>query len=166
MNKNCNQELLEKYFDKEIANDEKLLIEDHLKSCPKCQDYLKATERLSEIIKRPVYEAIEKEDFSILWNKIERQLQPRSTIWGTIISWLDISYLFRKSILIPAMAAAVILFLVLIPFIYKKTTSLPPLSVVEYVESQTHNLMIFESEKNKVTIIWLFEEKIKELPNS
>lgn len=166
MNKNCNHDLLEKYLDNELTHDEKLFVEDHLKSCPSCQDYLKILERLSEMIKQPVYEATEKEDFSSLWNKIERRLQSRSTIWESIISWFDISYLFKRRLLIPAIATVGILFFFLIPFLYKKTTSLPDFSVVEYVESQTHNVMIYESEKAKVTVIWLFEEKVKEFPNS
>ncbi len=166
MNRNCNIELLEKYFDNELTKDEKLLVEDHLKSCLICQYHLKGIERLGEMIKRPVDEATEREDFSLLWNKIERQLKPRVKPWETIISLLDISYIFKKKVLIPAIATTAIILLVLIPLTYKKDTSISNRSVVEYVESKTHNIMIYESEKDKITVIWLFEEKMRESPNS
>jgi hypothetical protein len=45
----------------------------------------------------------------------------------------------------------------MVPLLFKKITSYPSPSVVEYIESQTHNVMIYESEKAKVTVIWLFE---------
>jgi hypothetical protein len=40
--------------------------------------------------------------------------------------------------------------------IFRKTASYPDLSVVEYVESETYHVMIYELEDEKVTVIWLF----------
>jgi anti-sigma-K factor RskA len=63
-------------------------------------------------------------------------------------------------------AAAAIILIITIPLLFKKTPSYPSPSVVEYVESQTHNVMVYESENTKVTVIWLFEEPEKETPSS
>jgi hypothetical protein len=51
----------------------------------------------------------------------------------------------------------VILILITAPLLFKKTTSYPSPSVVEYVESETHNVMVYEVEDSKMTVIWLFE---------
>jgi hypothetical protein len=59
--------------------------------------------------------------------------------------------------LIPAVAAVVILILITAPLLYEKMSSSPVLSVVEYVESDTYNVMIYEREAPQVTVIWLFE---------
>ena len=56
------------------------------------------------------------------------------------------------------MATAIVLALVASPLLFKKTPSYSDRSVVEYVESQTYNVMVYEAEKAKVTVIWLFEE--------
>jgi hypothetical protein len=44
-----------------------------------------------------------------------------------------------------------------VPLLLKKSPSLPVEFGVEYVESKTNNVMVYEVEKSKVTVIWLFE---------
>jgi len=160
--------LLEKYFDHEVTDEERSFVEGHLTDCLTCQNALRSMENLRDLIKAPVEEAVEKEDFQWVWQRIKRGTQPkeRLTWWETLQSWLDLSPLFRKRILIPAAVAIAILILITAPILFKKSTSPPGLSVVEYVESSTHNVMIYESEKGKVTVIWLFEGLEKELPTS
>jgi anti-sigma-K factor RskA len=120
------------------------------------------------LVKAPVEEAVQKEDFQWVWQKIERgiRLEERPTFWETLRSWLQIPPLFQRKVWIPAVAAAAIILVITIPLLFKKTPSYPSPSVVEYVESQTHNVMVYESENTKVTVIWLFEEPEKETPSS
>jgi hypothetical protein len=40
---------------------------------------------------------------------------------------------------------------------FQKNHFLSTLSVVEYVESETYNVMVYELETPQVTVIWLFE---------
>jgi anti-sigma-K factor RskA len=63
----------------------------------------------------------------------------------------------RRKAWIPAVVAAAIILVITIPFLLKETPSYPSPSVVEYIESPTNNVMVYESEKPNVTIIWLFE---------
>jgi len=150
--------LLEKYFDQEVTAEERSLVEDHLPGCPACRSALLSMEDLRNLIKNPVKEAVEKETFPWIWEKIERGIQQeeRPGLWESLWSWLDISSLYKKKILIPAVAAAVILILITAPLLYKKMSSYPVLSVVEYVDSETYNVMVYELENEKVTVIWLF----------
>jgi anti-sigma factor RsiW len=151
--------LLEKYFDQEVTDKEKLLVESHLQDCAACQDALKSMEKLRTLIKVPVEEALQKEDFPWVWQNIERKirLQEKQPWWQSIHSWLDISPLFKRKVWIPAVATAAVLLFITTQIIFKNTSSYPDASVVEYVESETNNVMVYDLEKAKVTVIWLFE---------
>jgi anti-sigma factor RsiW len=151
--------LLEKYFDQEVTEEERSLVEGHLQDCPACRDALHSMESFRNLIKSPVEEAVGRENFPWVWQKIERgiQLEERPTIWESLRSWLDTPHLLKKRVMIPAVAAVVILILITAPLLFKKTTSYPSPSVVEYVESPTFNVMVYETENSKMTVIWLFE---------
>jgi anti-sigma-K factor RskA len=151
--------LLEKYFDQEVTDKERFLLEGHLQDCTACQDALKSMEELRALIKVPVEKALQKEDFPWVWQNIERQirLQEKQTWWQSIRSWLDISPLFQRKVWIPAVATAAVLLFMTTQIIFKKNSSYLDASVVEYVESETNNVMVYDLEKAKVTVIWLFE---------
>ena len=166
MNGSCSSisKLLEKYFDREVTDEERSIVEGHLQGCRTCQEALKTMEGLRHLIKAPVDEADRQEDFYGVWQKIERRIQQEEkSAWKeSIRQRLDLTPLFRKRVWIPAAAAIAILLMVLTPYFYKKTLSSSETSVVEYVESQTHNVMVYELEKDNVTVIWLLEGPEKE----
>jgi len=160
--------LLERYFDQEVTDKERVLVEGHLHGCAACRDALKSLEGLSTIIKVPVEEAIQKEDFPWVWQKIEREirLQKKLTWWQSLRSWIDISPLFRRKVWIPAVATVVVLLFITAQIIFKQTPSYAEASVVEYVESETDNVMVYQLEKQKVTVIWVFDEPAKDQTTS
>lgn len=151
--------LLEKYFDQEVTPEERSLVEGHLPDCSACRMALDSMQNLRILIKNPVEEAVGKESFPWVWEKIEKGIQRKERVglWDFLKSWLDVTLLLKRKILIPAVAAAVILILITAPFLYKKISSYPAPSVVEYVESETYNVMVYELEAPQVTVIWLFE---------
>jgi anti-sigma factor RsiW len=151
--------VLEKYFDQEVTDKERFLVEGHLQDCLACRDALKSMEELRTLMKVPVEEAVQKEDFPWVWQKIEREirLQEKPTWWQSLRSWLDVTPLLRKKVWIPAVATALVLLFITTQIIFKKTPSYPDVSVVEYVESQSDNVMVYQLEDPKVTVIWLFE---------
>ena len=110
-------------------------------------------------MKVPVEEAVQKEDFPWVWQKIEREirLQKKRTWWQSLRSWLDITPLFKRKVWIPAVATVVVLLFITTQIIFKKTPSYPDASVVEYLESPTYNVMVYQLEESKVTVIWLLE---------
>jgi anti-sigma factor RsiW len=160
--------LLEKYFDQEVTPEERSLVEDHLPDCPACRSALQSMENLRILIKNPVEEAVEKETFPWVWEKVEKGIQPkgRPGLWDFLKSWLDVTPFLKKKIMIPVAAVAVILIFMAAPLLFKKTISYPTLSVVEYVESETYNVMIYELENEKVTVIWLFNGPEEEVSTS
>jgi hypothetical protein len=160
--------LLEKYFDREVTDRERLLVEGHLQSCPACREALTSMEGLRTLIKAPVEEATQQEDFPWVWQKIEREirLQEKVSGWQFLRSWMDLSPLFKKKVWIPAVATVIVLLFISTQVILKKIPSYSDTSVVEYIESETHNIMVYESEKAKMTMIWLFDEEDQESSRS
>ena len=151
--------LLEKYFDQEVTEEERFLVEGHLQDCPGCRDALSSMEELRTSIKAPVEEVVRKEDFPWVWQKIEREirLEKKRTGWSSLRSWLDVAPLFRRKVWIPAVATLVVLLLITAQVILKKTPSSQGVSVVEYLESPAYNVMVYQLEEPNVTVIWLFE---------
>jgi hypothetical protein len=160
-------ELLEKYFDQEVTEEERSFVDAHLVDCHACRDLLGSMEKMRDLVKAPVEEAVGEEDFPWVWQKIERGIreEERPAFWETLQRWLQISPLSKKRVWIPAAAMALVLFITL-PLFFKKNPSYQNLSVVEYIESETNNVMVYESEDSKVTVIWLFEEPEMEIPSS
>lgn len=142
--------LLERYFDHQVNDEERALVEEHLLTCNPCTEMLRGLEQLRAALKGPVDEALKEETFPWVWEKIERGLrQPERPAW-----WEG---LIRRKVWIPAVAMATALLLFTLPLLFKKPPSDLERSVVEYVESGVYNVMVYESEKGKVTVIWLFE---------
>ena len=152
-------ELLEKYFDQEVTDQEKTLVEAHLLDCSSCQDALRSMEELTNVMKVPVEEVARKEDFDRVWLKVRREIRSEEKhSWREVFqSWFGLPTLLQKRVWIPAVAAALVLIFITAPLLLKKSPSLPVEFGVEYVESKTNNVMVYEVEKSKVTVIWLFE---------
>jgi anti-sigma factor RsiW len=161
MKRDCSfiMKLLEKFLDQEVTNEERALVESHLQGCPLCQESLRSMERLGDLIKNPAEEAAVRENFPWVWEKIERGIKSKEKLhlWGSFQSWLDMTLLLRRKVLIPVAAAMMIVVLLTASLLFMKTPSYHDQSVVEYVESQNYNVMIYESEDAKVTVIWLFD---------
>ena len=159
--------LLEKYFDQEVTDKERSLVEAHLAGCSACTDAVKWMGDFRDLVKAPVEEAVRKEDFGRTWQNIRREIQLREKpSWQeSIRSWLDLSLLFRKKILIPAVAVAAIFVLLTTQVFFEETPSYLALPDVEYVDS-SYTVMVYPIEKEKITVIWLFEGQEKEAPPS
>ena len=156
----CNSvsQLLEKYVDQEVTEQEKNLVETHLLDCSSCRDDLKSLEELGNVMKVPLGEMGQEEDFDRVWLKIRRGIrsEERPARWEIFRSWLGLPVLHQKRVWVPAVAAILVLIFVTVPLLLKKSPSLPEDFGVEYVESKTNNVMVYEVGP-AVTVIWLFE---------
>lgn len=151
-------QLLERYFDSQATDQERSIVENHLPGCAICRGKLREFEGLRTLIKTPVDEALRQETFLWVWEKIEKGIrQEMKPSWReSLRSWLDLSPLFRKRVWIPAVATAIVLLFFSAQIIFNKTPSYSASSVVEYVESGSNNVMVYQLEKSEITVIWIF----------
>jgi hypothetical protein len=152
--------LLEKYFDREATDQEMDLVKAHLQECSACQKALAGMAEIHRFSQIPPEAVPEEKDFDRVWLKIEREIRRReeSSWQAAFRHWLNLSTLFQRRVWVPAVAAmALALFFIAGPSFFEKSPSLPANFSVEYVESETNNVMVYELEKSKVTVIWLFE---------
>ena len=164
MNRSCPSELLEKYFDQEVTEEERTMIEGHLSPCQACRDVLAAMDGLRRLIKDPVDKLDQEENFHWVWQRIEREIQRKEEpAWKEFLGrWLDVRIFLRRKVWIPAAAVATAIVIALTPYFLRQSPSSSDLSVVEYVESQSHNVMVYESEKGTMTVIWLLDDQERE----
>jgi len=162
------EKLLDKYFDQEATEEERSLIERHIHNCHNCQTILRALEEIREAVKNPVEEALKRETFPWVWEKIEKEirLKEKPNLWHNLISTIGIPPLLKRRILVPALSMIIILILFMSQLFFKKTPSHLDQTVVEYIESKTYNVMLYEFEKSKITVIWLFEGLENGFPTS
>jgi anti-sigma factor RsiW len=160
--------LLARYFDQESSEHETARVEEHLQKCQACQESLRMMQGIRGAVKQPVDEAAEKEDFPWMWQNIQREIRLREkpSFWESLRARVDISPLFRKKVWIPALATVAILVFVMVPTLFKNIPSPSVLSVVEYVDSPSYNVMVYESEKSNVAVIWLFDGQEEESSTS
>lgn len=120
------------------------------------------------MIKIPIEEAVSKEGFQRVWENIRRgiQTQERPAWWEILFPRVDLSFLLQRKVWIPAVAVVIILIFTTAPLLFKRISSPSGLSVVEYVESPEYNVMVYQSEKENVTVIWLLEGPGEEEPSS
>ncbi len=158
MKDTCPSELVEKYFDQEVTEKERSLVEGHLKGCPTCRSALERMEAIRALVKAPVEEAGQVENFQPVWRNIEREIRSvEKPHWKeSIRRWFKIRPIVRKRVWVPAAVAAIILMVVVAPLFFKKTPSPSSSSVVEYVESESYNVMVYELDKGN-TVIWLLD---------
>ncbi len=165
----CNSvsELLEKYVDREVTEQERALVETHLQDCSSCRDDLKSLEGLSNVMKVSLGEMAREEEFDRVWLKVRRGLrsEEKRSWWEAFRSGLGLSILLRKRVWVPAVAAILVLLFATVPLLTKKSPSLPADFGVEYVESKTNNVMVYEVGP-AVTVIWLFEGDEEEATSS
>ncbi len=167
MKKPCSSELLDKYFDREVTEEERTMVEGHLSQCQACREELKAMEGLRHAIKDPVDRLDQEENFHWVWQRIERKIQRKEEpAWKKFLGgWLDVGFFLRRRVWIPAAGAALALAIALAPHFFGNSPSSSDLSVVEYVESQSHNVMVYESEKGTMTVIWVLDDQEREDPS-
>jgi anti-sigma factor RsiW len=153
---------LEKYFDREATDKERSLVEAHLAGCPACQHALKRIGDFTDLVKVPLEPAVQKEDFERVWQNVKREIrtQEKPSWRESVRSWLDLSLLLRKRIWVPVVAAAAIL-LLLTTQVFFEEASYVAMPDVEYVDS-SYNVMVYPIEKEKITVIWLFEGQEQE----
>lgn len=143
------KKLLERYYDNELSEKEKIEVEGHLTTCTECKEELKSIEGLSVLIREYGTMEPEEETFEKVWHGV------REGIVKTVGARLALPYTLLLT------AVFVVLLMLAWLFYPYKTEELPEaktgLVVVEAVESSPKGVMVFNANGGSVAVIWLFE---------
>jgi hypothetical protein len=103
-------ELLEKYFDREVTDGERSLVEEHAKGCASCRDELTSLKGLQKFVKSRAEKALRKERFEGVWNRIEENRpEEKAAFRGSVKEWINPLRFFQRKVWVPAAAATVII---------------------------------------------------------
>lgn len=154
------KKLLERYYDNERSEKEKMEIDVHLTTCTECKRELKSLQGLSVLIREYGTMAAEEETFEKVWHGVKKRTgEPvgAGLALPTNKVWHSVRLLYK-----PILASAFVVLLMLAWLFYPyKTEELPEaktgLVVVEAVESSPKGVMVFNANDGSVAVIWLFE---------
>lgn len=147
----CDEELIGRYFDGEVSEEEYDRIGRHLKDCSSCQKILQDNQAISTVFRDNLEREVSQADFGVLETRVLDQIRQKENPW-----WKRIAKRFSSiRILIPATAlAALILFFAITR---EPTTISGPSAIIEAFSGEVSSVMIIETPKSRQTIIWYKE---------
>jgi anti-sigma factor RsiW len=100
--------LLPLFFDGELDARQMRSVALHSARCKSCEDELRQTERLQDLISETIHARVEEVDASGIWTEIERRLDAAPLPWWKRLQawWMDVP--MPRAIPAPALAAAVL----------------------------------------------------------
>ena len=147
----CDQSLLDRFFDKELGQDEYDLVRKHLKACPTCQKALQKNQAISTLFRASLDREISHAGLDRLEERVLDLVRQEEVPW-----WRRFAEQFiLKRPLIPATALA----LFALFFIIERgpVSVSDPSAIVKSFSGETSSVMIIEAPKSGQTIIWYKE---------
>jgi len=147
----CNEELMGRYLDGEVSQEEHDGISKHLKDCLSCQKILRDNQSISTVAINTLEKETSHADFSVLETRVLDRIRQKENPW-----WKRLVKRFSSlRILIPATALAALVLFFAIP--RSPTTISDPSAIVEAFSGEVSSVMIIETPKSRQTIIWYKE---------
>lgn len=147
----CNEELIGRYLDGEVSQEEHDGISRHLKDCLSCQKILEDNQSISTVFRDTLKIESSHAGFAVLKTRVLDQIRQKENPW-----WKRLAKRFSSiRILIPATALAALVLFFAIP--RSPTTISDPSAIVEAFSGDVSSVMIIETPKSRQTIIWYKE---------
>lgn len=151
MTKICNDYTFEQinlFVDNELPQDEHDAIAAHCSSCPVCKYRLEQLSAVSDVFTRHVNQQTASMDAG--------RFQPDAgrydkTLFGNVLD------LFGKNIYVKLVSVAAIILISFLMVDSNILTPAGPSAIVKSVDTERSSVMIFETQKQKHTIIWFSE---------
>ena len=147
----CDEELIGRYLDGEVSQEEYDRISRHLKDCSSCQKILQDNQAISTVFRDTREKEISKVSFAALETRFLDRIRQKENPWWDPLAKLVFSY----KLLMPATAlAAIILFFVITR---SPTTLSAPSAIIEAFSGEVSSVMLIETPNSRQTIIWYKE---------
>jgi anti-sigma factor RsiW len=147
----CDEELIGRYLDGEISQEEYDRIGRHLTDCPSCQKILRDNQGISTVFREVLGREVSQADFADLETRALGQIRQKENPWWERI----FKPAFSAKLLLPASAiAALILFFAIAR---GPATISGPSAVIEAFSGEVSSVMIIETPESRQTILWYKE---------
>jgi len=147
---------LSAYVDGELGRAEKLRVEGHLASCPRCRAEVARFERLSAMVREADAEETAGHPMPTLWPSISRAIDqevPRaardSRSWAD--RWRAWAPVWARPIWVPLAVAAVLALTIALPFVRQVANLQADDAIVESVDQG--EVMVFPGKKSTIIIV-------------
>jgi anti-sigma factor RsiW len=159
MSRSCNVQpmLLERYLDQELGRRKRARLEEHLRACVDCRRYLSRLKLQGEMVRDPIAEAAHAADFAALESRVVAQISAATTVgFGERLSvWLRELLFHHRAIWISSLATAAVVFLVLVPLLWRSPAYLNNEVIIDSFEYQGGSSLVYTVSKNNTTVIWM-----------
>ena len=146
------------YQDGELSPAEAKEVEKHLETCESCRQVLAEYRNIAAMITEALSEAPgEAIDQDALWEKIEPNIQCKSSLWDRFSGWVREPFVW-----VPAAVAttAAVLFFVVVPL--QNTQAPLAISRVESVYSSSGMVMVLKTPESGQPLVWIINDKKSE----
>jgi anti-sigma factor RsiW len=154
------RELLGRFHDNELREDDYQVVVDHLHSCDGCSREMAKLERISDAVRKHYETISSSEDFSGVWARIAPDTG--GTVSDSPPWWSSIGRIFWRPRSLWAAAAAVAAALILL-FAYLPNVQKPAVAandcIIDKVESENSSVMVYETGDTKMKIIWVIDQQ-------
>lgn len=145
---------LSAYLDEELPDKERQEVQEHLKTCEKCQQLVREMEETAGILKDMRTQSVEPQvDLTGVWEEIQARVDFGPTIWQRMRKRV-----WKPVVWVPAVVAAASIALLVLIRPVPQEQILGGLSRVESVYSRTGSVMVLQTAKRGQPLVWILPE--------
>ncbi len=147
----CDPTLIDRFFDKELDQDEHARISKHLAHCSLCQKRVQDNQVISALFKAGLDKELSQTNFDGLEERMVGLVRNKEIVWWK--KFIDLS--LPKKLVVPIAAmAAILLFFCLTR---NPSPVSAPSAIVKSFSGEVSSVMIIETPKSRQTIVWYTE---------
>ena len=156
--------LLQAYFDGQLGQDDMNRIAEHCRTCEKCRHNLQSLNTLSGYLKSCHASTPDKKTMDLVWKQVEERLvREQLSLREIVDNFWQWFFPRLRFLLRPALAAAFILFLIMVP-ILERNINQEAFAVetdIKKIKTKAH-IMILHTKQRKWTVIWVMPMRQEE----
>ncbi len=161
MTKQCkiyDKDLIGKFIDNELPEDQTNAISDHIKRCPLCQNLISQYNSINNIFEQNIAKQINDTDTSVLKKNILKNIRKNNNSFvKKLFDYLSPKFYLKIASIVTIMVTILIYFQTRPLGEPNGIKNIGPSAIVNSIDGKASSIMIFETKKNKQTIIWFSE---------
>ena len=154
--KHCDYERLSRFHDGELSRQESDRVKVHIQNCPDCRQVLADFDRVGQIGRRHVEDAVAALDTDAMTQRVMARIPTPHRAFRNWRNWFKPSRLF-----LPVAVTALALAIYIIPQPFRtESTNAAPSAIINSFTGSVTSVMFYETPNTHQTIIWISEDAI------